>query len=156
MAIGAIKFDPFKPKALIEQFFQSIDPVSCTAHGMKLDATKVMWWMGMQETYNEVASRRIVDLGTGLYGFTDWVGKESPIVWGAGPTDIPNLRRAYELIGDEAPWNQSHERCTQTIAALAEAIEVKARNEIDPVLTTAANQVGYIQAVVKKLGLTRL
>lgn len=156
MAIGAIKFDPFKPKAGYEQFFQPIDLFSCQAHGLKVDAERVMWVTSIPSTLEIFNQRRIVDLATGLYGFSDWYGKESVPTWSASSGELENLRRAYYAIGDQEPWSLAHERDTRTIEALVDTVSVNGKSEIDPLLVGAAVKAGYIQAVVKKLGLTRL
>lgn len=153
MAIGAVKFDPFKPKADLEQFFQAIDPVSSEALGMKLHAASVMNWLGRENTLTEYSKRRVVDLATGIYGFSEWCGVGCTL-WASDPVDILGLRRGYDLVGEEAPW--SRERCSQTIISLADVIEAKARRDTDPLLNGPVSHVTLVQAVVKQLGLTRL
>lgn len=155
LSIGACKFDPNNPRKKIEDsFYVAIDPATCQAYGLKIDATTVMWWMDDQR--NEARSRLMADdrtdLATALEGFSMWFGNKSMPVWGNGATfDNVIMRSAYAKIGDEAPWKFWDDRCYRTLKNFATGIKLSRVGTYHNALDDAISQALHLQQIAYSL-----
>lgn len=121
IALGAVKFSL---AGITERFYVPIDPRSCEAYGLKLDADTVMWWFreDMAEARKAFLDVQLLDLATALEGFEQWIGPESLPIWGNGATfDNVILSNAYAATGGAAPWSYKDDRCYRTMRALGKA-----------------------------------
>lgn len=103
LSIGAVEFDGEK---LGKEFEVFIDPQSCTDHGLVIDASTVMWWMGQSdEARGELLKRKGVTLDEAmvqLHQAFDWKGKK---VWCNGTDfDFPIIASACKAVDLPEPW----------------------------------------------------
>lgn len=156
VALGAIKFDPSDEFDIPNKFYCTIDPSSCEAYGLSLEANTVMWWM---DSARDVPRKALLggdklDLASALEGFSMWFGAESLPVWGNGATfDNVILRSAYNAVGIPCPWKFWHDRCFRTFKNLAPAILPKAEAAHNA-LDDAVAQTEQLLEVAKHLGIT--
>ncbi len=154
LSIGAVKFDPLG-EGVIDSFYVDVDPESCQALGLKLDASTVMWWLAPER---EAGRKALVDakqisLPEALYGFTDWFGEDKP-VWGNGATfDNVILTSAFQACQIEKPWKFWNDRCYRTLKSLAPHIKLERQGTYHQALDDAISQAKHMQQVVKYLKL---
>ena len=103
LSIAAVEFDGEK---LGKEFEVFIDPTSCTEHGLVIDASTVMWWLGQSDdARKELLKRKGVPLDEAivkLHGAFDWKGKQ---VWCNGADfDFPIIASACKAVGVTEPW----------------------------------------------------
>lgn len=156
LSIGAVKFDPeTSGMPLTDGFYVAIDPRSCVAAGLKMDASTVMWWMDedRDEARRALMSTERLDLVTALEGFTMWFGHESLPVWGNGATfDNVILRSAFRATGQDCPWHFWHDRCYRTVKNLAPGVELQREGTHHHALADARSQAAHLLEIMTYLG----
>lgn len=156
LSIGAAKFDPNTLTRVDDTFYVTIDPATCTAFGLKIEASTVLWWMDKDRrvALDELLESPRVDLPSALDGFTQWFGTQSLPVWGNGATfDNVILRNAFEKIGQPCPWEFWHDRCYRTVKALAGGVEIKRVGTHHNALEDAITQAHHLQDIVEFTGI---
>lgn len=153
LSIGAVKFTN---KELLDRFHVAIDPETCQAFGLKVDASTVMWWLDgdRQSAREALLEHTQIDLASALRGFAEWVGNESTPIWGNGSTfDNVILRNAYQACGMEYPIKFWHDWCYRTVKNLVPAISIDRSEGIHhDALADAENQARHLQALLEHLG----
>jgi exodeoxyribonuclease VIII len=87
-------------------------------HGLKMDASTVMWWMKQSDQARAAFNEKGVSLSTALSDFMDWLDDKA-LVWGNGATfDNVILDNAYRATGLTKPWKYNADRCYRTLKAL--------------------------------------
>lgn len=119
IAIGAVRFIagdtyPMPP------FYQAITLESCLKHGLRIQASTVLWWMKQSAQAKQVfEDPNAVDLPLALDAFTDWYGSRPDRVWGnSAKFDIGLLEDAYTACGKEFPIQYYHEKDYRTLKDL--------------------------------------
>lgn len=154
ISIGAVKFNPFTDE-VYDQFYVAVDPESCQALGLKLDASTVTWWMSDERNIarSNMMKEERIDLPSALYGFCDWFGDDKP-VWGNGATfDNVILTSAFRVCGIDRPWQFWNDRCYRTLKNMAPQIKLERSGVYHNALDDAVSQTKHMQAVVRFLGL---
>lgn len=123
LSIGAVKFDPKRQREILDRFHVPVDPISCQAFGMKIEAETVMWWMdrGRSAAREKLNNAQRVDLASALEGFVFWWASDPTpaAIWSNGATfDIPIMRHSFKAIHMECPWKYYDERCFRTLKNL--------------------------------------
>lgn len=157
LSIGATKFDPFTDE-IIDTFYVSVDPESCQALGLAVDAGTVMWWMNDERNAARSAMMKEerLDLPSALYGFSDWFGEDKP-VWGNGATfDNVIMASAFAACHIELPWKFWNDKCYRTLKGQAKEIKLQRVGTYHNALDDAISQTKHMQAIVKHLKLETL
>lgn len=157
LSIGACKFNASDPTIPItDSFYVAIDPVSCQALGMKIDAATVMWWLddARAEARSQMMKENRIDVVSALDGFKQWYGYESLPTWGNGATfDNVVMRSAYAKLGEEAPWKFWHDRCYRTMKSLGIDIRMDRVGVHHNALDDAISQAQHLQKLAAHLRL---
>lgn len=156
LSIGAVKFDPWGHN-VEESFYVAIDPESCQAHGLKLDASTVMWWMQDERSAARtlMVKDKRVNLADALYGFTDWFGEDKP-VWGNGATfDNVILTSAYSACAIERPWQFWNDKCYRTVKCMASSVKLVREGTYHNALDDAISQAKHLQKLYFSLRIPR-
>jgi len=117
VSIGAVKFDE---TGITDRFECRIDPESCVRHGLKLDASAVVWWLKQSAKARAAISKsKGLALPQALEKFAAWVGNPKTEIWGQG-SDFDNvlLAAAYRACDMEPPWFYGFNRCYRTISRM--------------------------------------
>lgn len=154
IAIGAVKFDPATGE-MGDIFHELIDPESCTAAGLKIDASTFMWWMKQSAEARAVFDDKdkFLPLAQVLYKFWDFVGDtKRALVWGNGANfDNVILANAYKAAGQEQPWPYWGDRCYRTIAALRKDIKRVRVGTHHNALNDATTQAQHLMEILRSL-----
>jgi exodeoxyribonuclease VIII len=153
VSIGAVRFDE---KSLLDEFHVGVDPRSCQALGLKIDADTIMWWMHPDRADARAAllALETVDLASALAGFTEWAGNDITAIWGNGSTfDNVILRSAYRACGLEYPVSFWQDQCYRTIKYRAPGIEIVREGTHHDALDDARCQTKHLQAIAEHLGI---
>jgi exodeoxyribonuclease VIII len=157
LSIGMVKFNPSTDE-IYDQIYVAVEPESCQAVGLKMDASTVMWWMSDERNIargNMMRDER-VDLQSALFGVAEWFGDDKP-VWGNGATfDNVILSSAFAACRIERPWKFWHDRCYRTLKSMAPQVKLVRSGVYHNALDDAISQAKHMQAVVKALGLVTL
>ena len=160
LSIGAVKFDlslrDVSHDCIIDRFYAPVDLKSSQAHGGKVDADTVIWWLARErdEARVEMLGEQRIDLASVLEGFASWFGDDSLPVWGNGATfDNVIVRSAYDSIGMACPWKFYDDRCHRTLKNLAPGLNPPRLGVHHNALADAEYQVHQLLMVVKHLGL---
>ena len=151
ISIGAVKFNEAE---ILDEFHVGVDPATCQAVGLKIDASTVLWWLDneRQAARDAMYVLEKVDLGSALAGFSDWFGDEKPI-WGNGATfDNVILRSAYRACGLDYPSRFWLDRCYRTVKSLAPGIELVREGTHHDACDDARCQAKHLQAICAHLG----
>ncbi|MGL5669124.1 MAG: 3'-5' exonuclease [Shewanella sp.] len=120
IAIGAVAFNE---KEIVGDYYTQISLESSVEHGMKMDASTVIWWLKQSDNArsafkdNEKAS----ELPVSLVDFSAWVlslieTHGDVNVWGNGVAfDNVILSNAYKACHLRQPWNFWNDRCYRTL-----------------------------------------
>lgn len=157
LSIGMVKFNPFND-VIYDSFYVPVDPRSCQALGLQVDADTVMWWMDAKRDAARQAMmlEARVDLPSALYGLVDWFGEDKP-VWGNGSTfDNVILASAFKACHIAQPWEFWNDKCYRTLKGQAKHIKLDRVGTYHNALDDAISQVKHMQAVVAYLGLETL
>lgn len=119
IAIGAVRFEagPMKP---MPPFYQAVTLESCLKHGLRIQASTVLWWMKQSAATKQVfEDPEAVGLPAALDAFTAWYGSRPDNLWGnSAAFDLGLLKDAYRACGLEPPWQYYRERCYRTLKEL--------------------------------------
>lgn len=143
LSIGATKFDPWGHGKIDDSFYVAIDPESCQALGLKLDASTVMWWMGDERTEarSKMTRETRVGLPEALYGFNDWFGPDSLPVWGNGSMfDNVIMGSAFRACNIDQPWKFWDDKCYRTVKGLAPSVKLERQGTFHNALDDAISQ----------------
>jgi exodeoxyribonuclease VIII len=115
ISIGAVKFDVLTGVSE-DTFYVVVDPSSCVATGLEMDASTVVWWMSQTEDARAVFNDQTrVTLEEALQRFSAWY-PEGAALWGNGASfDNTILANAYRKVGVEQPWKFWDDRCYRTL-----------------------------------------
>jgi hypothetical protein len=146
LSLGAVKFSPWG-HGIDDSFYVAVNPESCQALGLALDASTVMWWMADERT--EARSKMVkedrVDLVEALYGFNDWFGDDKP-VWGNGATfDNVIMSSAYKACSIERPWKFWNDKCYRTVKGMAPSVKLVREGTYHNALDDAVSQAKHLQ-----------
>ncbi len=152
-SIGAVAFDPVTGE-MGATFTSVVDPASCTALGLTMDADTVIWWLKQGESARAALTNgggallpdalRAFNLYWKLVGGTHF--------WGHGGNfDDPMLAAAYHAAGLTPPWRYSASRCTRTIFDLAGVSPDRAEGVHHTALDDARAQALAVIAAYRKL-----
>lgn len=121
VAIGAVKFN-IKTGEIVSEFYSPIDPETCQAIGMTIDASTVWWWLHPDRHEARVAllaDEYRNDIFNALSDFTTWYGDEETPIWGNGCMfDNQMMELAYERTNQPCPWTYKENRDYRTIKNL--------------------------------------
>ncbi len=119
-SIGAVMFVPAR-QLISDEFYRRVDPVSCQALGMTIDAPTVMWWMGQSESARSELQKSGLHISEALQDLSTWFGRFPVIegVWGNGAGfDNAHMEAAYRINGTRRPWKYSQDRCYRTMKSV--------------------------------------
>lgn len=147
VSIGAVRFGADE---ILDRFHVAIDPASCQAHGLEIDADTILWWFDPERDEarrNWLAMER-VDIGSALNGFALWVQSSPTLaVWGNGATfDNVILRSAYEVTGLDYPVRFWQDYCYRTMKSQSPVAMVRHGTHHDA-LDDAISQARHLQAI---------
>lgn len=119
IAIGAVRFEA-GPMHAMPPFYQAIKLGSCLKHGLRMQASTVLWWMKQsREAQAVLEDPEAVDLPVALDAFTAWLGSRPDNLWGnSAAFDLGLLKDAYKACGMEVPWAFYREKCYRTLKGL--------------------------------------
>lgn len=153
LSIGAVLFNPYGLGETMDRFHVAIDPKSCQAFGLKIDAETVMWWLDPARgaARAKLFEYERVDLASALDGFISWFGHDSRKVWSNGANfDIPIMKHAFAAIGRECPWKFWDERCYRSLKSLSSIGPSTAAHDA---LADAIAQARVVQTIARDLKL---
>lgn len=153
VSIGAVKFTADK---ILEEFHVGVDPATCTAVGLTIEARTVEWWMHPDRDAARAALQALetVDIGSALVGLSTWAGNDIEAIWGNGATfDNVILRSAYRACGMDYPVPFWRDRCYCTFKSMAPGIELVREGTHHDALDDARSQTRHLQEIAAHLGL---
>lgn len=157
ISIGACKFDE---NEIIDSFHVGVDPASCQAFGLNVDADTVMWWMDPErdEARREWLKLEKIDIASAALGFELWCknSREVIAIWGNGSTfDNIVLRSAYEATGQKYPVSFRQDRCYRTMRDMTATSMVRYGTHHNA-LSDAISQAKHLQRIWRELDQTEL
>ena len=149
IAVGAVEF--CKDAGVGRSFYAVIDPQSCVDHGLKIDASTVMWWMKQNDSARAAFDRPSIHLSAGLLDFATWF-PEGAALWGNGATfDNVILSSAYESSRLTRPWGRWDDRCYRTLKNLRPEIKMDRagthHNALDDATAQALHAIQILKAM---------
>lgn len=116
VAIGAVKFGRGQ---ILDSFYEIVDPQSCVAHGLRMDASTVLWWLKQSDAARAAITQPGRELKEVLWRFTAWVDVIDADMWGNGASfDNVLLGSAYDHAQMTRPWSYYNDRCYRTVKNL--------------------------------------
>lgn len=112
VSIGAVRFD--LEHGVTDSLFVSVDPESCQALGMEIDAGTLAWWLGQPaEAREQLTGGDDLEIALReLRAFVD--GAEE--VWANSPSfDLAILDEAFDAVGLSSPWEFWEQRDYRTL-----------------------------------------
>lgn len=110
--IGAVQFDPYTVSPLGLEFHESIDLQSSISHGLTMDPSTVLWWLGQRTQAQQSLLDKLnaaSSLSTVLNALTSWlrvVGEKSQVTpWSCGSRDFEWLEASYAAVKTPVPWH---------------------------------------------------
>jgi exodeoxyribonuclease VIII len=152
LSIGAARFFP-RGTGIMDHFEVFVDPKSCTAAGLVIDADTVMWWMhGDQDgARKELMACPRLPLRTALLMFMEWLKGDRP-VWGNGAIfDNVILRNAYKAAGLGVPWSYWNDRCYRTMKSQYPDVKMVRKGTHHSAAADAVSQAVHLQAIFKSI-----
>ena len=117
VSIGAVEFDPYSMD-LGRTFHDAIDIKSALNHGLKMDASTLLWWLEQSDEARKALvskARAASSMGSTLIAFRTFLPPDA-LVWGNGADfDLALLQQAYEACSMEKPWKYNASRCYRTM-----------------------------------------
>jgi hypothetical protein len=131
VGIGACFFDVTTGQ-IDEGFYVPVHLATCTAHGMTIDASTVLWWLGQGDEVRNAIRFGAYPITNALQMLTDYIRQRCPIEsvrpWMRGPSfDASLLRYAYDAVQMDLPWCYWNERCHRTLTARNPSVEEPTR-----------------------------
>lgn len=153
VSIGACKFTRDE---ITDRFHVGVDPASCHARGLEIDADTILWWMDPErrEALDEWLKLERVDLASALLGFSMWAESGPGIlaIWGNGSTfDNVILRSAYKATGQEYPVKFWQDQCYRTMKNLTPHVPIQREGTHHDALDDAITQARHLQAIWREL-----
>lgn len=152
LSIGAVLFDP-QGDRIHSKFEVHVDPASCVAAGLQMDASTVVWWLDPERdaARNELTKHKnrstLVDA---LSKTSKFLVNDIP-VWGNGATfDNVILRSAYKAAGMACPWMFWNDRCYRTIKSLYPGVKLERVGTHHSAVDDAASQALHLQRIFKE------
>jgi hypothetical protein len=157
VSLGACKFTEDQ---IVDQFHVGIDPASCQAFGLEIEADTVLWWMSpdRREALDDWLKLERVDLASALLGFEMWAKSGPGIlsIWGNGSTfDNVILRSAYAATGQEYPVRFWQDACYRTVKNRT-AVAMQRVGTHHNALDDAVSQATHLQAIWREQDQTEL
>jgi hypothetical protein len=157
ISIGACKFDK---DDILDCFHVGVDPASCDAFGLEMDADTIMWWIDpdRDEARREWLKLERIDLASALLGFDLWckTGPTPIAIWGNGSTfDNIILRSACEATGLNYPVSFRQDRCYRTMRDLTDKAMVREGTHHNA-LNDAVSQAKHLQRIWRDLDQSEL
>lgn len=155
VSIGAVKFDPLID-GVLDSFHVVICPESAQAHGLKIDASTMLWWLSddRRPAVQALLGHERHDLATALHGFAMWFGADSLPVWGNGATfDNVILRNAFRAASLPCPWKFWDDRCYRTLKNMAPDVKLQRLGTHHDALDDAHSQALHLQQIVARTGI---
>ncbi len=151
LSIGACEFD-MQTGEIGKTFYTNIDTEDSEKHGLKFNASTVMWWLRQSQEARDALSLTILSLTDVLNLFESWLGdinSKNMQIWANSPSfDCAILSAAYKAIGREQPWLYWQERCVRTLTAFAPEIKKRIVNDLaHDALSDCIYQVRYCSAI---------
>jgi hypothetical protein len=149
IGIGACFFNTTTGE-IDEGFYRAINLASCTARGLTMDASTIMWWMGQSDAARNAVRFSTYPLERALADFNAWLAERSAPdnlrPWMRGPSfDGSLLVAAYKACGIEPPWRFWNERCHRTLTARNPSVEPPEREgELHNALDDAKHQARWL------------
>lgn len=149
LAIGAVKFD-IKSQCILQEYHATIDPQSCIAAGLKIDAATVMWWLKQPQEARaqfEGVNRPLREV---LSEFSAWLGVGNHNrIWGNGATfDNVILGNAFDAVGLKRPWPFWGDMCYRTIKNLNPNIKIERVGTHHNALDDATSQAHHLMKIL--------
>lgn len=152
VSIGAVKFN--QDGLLNDDFHVGIDPASCQALGLKMDASTIAWWMHEDRADARAAlnSLEMIDLPSALVGFSQWCSTDLVAMWGNGATfDNVIMRSAFRVCGMEYPVRFWQDKCYRTLKGLAPGVTLVREGTHHDALDDARSQARHLLAIIEHL-----
>lgn len=147
LAIGAVKFNE---KEIYDSFYCRISLVAAVQCGLTIDPETVLWWMQQSDEARRELCQPADNLPMALIRFAQWVGPESPEMWGNGAAfDNVLLAEAYRLTGQEPPWKFYDDRCYRTVKNLYPDITIFREGTHHHALEDARSQACHLIAIMR-------
>lgn len=130
LAIGAVEFDT-EHGVTGRAFYATIGLADAVAHGGKMDADTVLWWLRQSDAARQELTGKTGSTVDVLQAFTAWVEAggvphDHRRVWGNGPRfDCGLLAETYARVGLAPPWPHWGERCFRTVRDLRPDLPVE-------------------------------
>lgn len=151
LSIGAVKHTTTE---ILDKFHVGVDPASCQAVGLKMDASTVLWWMkdDLGAAREALLGLERVDLVSALLGFSEWFGPEPLPMWGNGSTfDNVILRSAYAACGLEYPTKFWMDLCYRTMKTVLPGLAPVREGVHHDALDDATYQARHWMAIMSHL-----
>jgi hypothetical protein len=126
VAIGAVEFEITSGK-MGKEFYTRVDLQSSIDHGLVMDASTVMWWLGQSEEARKEICKTGENIKHALGQLNVFIGNKYYHVWSnSARFDLSILATAYAKINPsfftmrfrDLPWDFRKERCVRTYLAL--------------------------------------
>lgn len=149
VSIGACKFNGDE---ITDQFHVGVDPASCQAFGLDVDADTILWWMDPQQDAARAEWLKLerIDLPSALLGFEMWAktGPSIVSIWGNGATfDNVILRSACKATGIGYPVKFWQDQCYRTMKYLTPNCPMQREGTLHNALDDAISQAKHLQRI---------
>jgi len=144
-----------------DTFHMHVSLANCQRHGLAIDASTVLWWLGQGDNARLAligGQHDAEPLVTALEELSDFIlataleENEHPDIWANGASfDLPILANAYRTVGMTIPWKFWQERDLRTLKALRPECRIPHAGIAHHALDDAVNQARLIQAIQKQL-----
>ena len=156
IAIGAVIFDESGVKD--EGFYAQVSLDSSVAHGLEMDTSTVLWWLGQSDEARAAfkGNEAAWPLGQTLYEFKNWLeGFHNVQMWGNGAAfDNTILSAAYRKCDMEQPWKFWNDRCYRTMKSLFPDVKCERFGTHHNALDDARTQAWHLIEICEKHGVT--
>lgn len=131
VGIGAAFFD-VNTGQIDEGFYRPVHLADCCNHGLTIDASTVMWWLGQVDDVRNAIRFGTYPLRDALVDLSAYIEKHSTVgnvrPWMRGPSfDGSLLGAAYRAVGLPLPWKFWNERCHRTLTQRNPSVEQPTR-----------------------------
>jgi len=121
VSIGAVEFDLTASK-LGREFYCVIHAGNAAQHGLKIEASTVMWWLTQSEQARKQIAHGGIPLREALENFSAWAPNDMKPFGNGASFDLSLLRANYAAVGLPTPWKFWNERCYRTVKAMNTAV----------------------------------
>lgn len=146
VAIGAAKFGDGK---ILDTFYARVDPESCVARGLRMDASTVMWWLQQDNAARLEITWPGLHVCEVLRQFAVWLGDQDAEIWGNGAGfDNVLLAEAYDRAQLPRPWKWANDRCYRTVKSLRPNVVMTRAGTHHNALDDAKSQALHLMALL--------